>query len=90
MVKNVGDVIFNSVNADLEGTLEFGTADQLGIQEGAVGLAKNSVYEDFFTAEQKAKIEDLTNQVVDGEITVRTAIGMSSEELNELKASVAQ
>lgn len=89
MMKNVGDVIFRAIELDLAGELPLGTAESLGIAEGGVGLAKNEVYEAAFTEEQKAVIEELQEKVISGEIKVSSAIGMTTEELNQVRNSVA-
>lgn len=89
MMKNVGDAIFRAIELDLSGELKFGTSESLGIAEGGVGLAKNDVYKKVFTAEEQKQIEEIQTKVVSGEIKVSTAIGMSTEDLNKLKSSVA-
>ncbi|MGF0039837.1 BMP family lipoprotein [Peptoniphilaceae bacterium SGI.131] len=89
MVKQVGNTIFRTIEKDLKGELKWGEAESLGIAESGVELAKNDVYEKFFTAEQKKSIDELSEKVVKGEIKVSTAIGMSLDDLNKLKKSVA-
>lgn len=88
MMKNVGDTIFNTIEKDLNGNLNWGTSESLGIKEKAVGLAKNEYYNKAFTEEQKSEIERIEKSVVDGEIKVNTAIGMPQEELDKLRNSV--
>ena len=88
MVKNVGDAIFMAIQKDLNGELQWGTAESLGIAEDGVGLAKNDVYEASFTEEQKAKIEEMQEKVVAGEIQVSSAIGMSTEKLDQIRNAV--
>lgn len=89
MMKNVGDSIFRAIEMDLQGELAFGTAESLGIAEGGVGLAKNDVYKNALTEDERAAIDEIQEKVVSGEITVRTAIGMTTEELDQLRNSVA-
>ncbi len=88
MVKNVGDAIFRAIEQDLKGELAWGTAESLGIAEDGVGLAKNDIYESSFTDEQKAKIEEMQEKVVAGDIQVSSAIGMSTEELDQIRNAV--
>ncbi|WP_456088877.1 BMP family ABC transporter substrate-binding protein [Oribacterium parvum] len=88
MVKNVGDTIFRAIDKDLKGELKWGAAESLGIAEEGVGLAKNDIYNATFTDEQKAKIEEIQKEVVDGKIKVSSAIGMSTEELDKIRNSV--
>lgn len=89
MMKNVGNAIFRAVQLDQEGKLPLGTSESLGIAEGGVGLAKNDVYNKTLTDEEKAKIDEIQEKVVSGEIKVSTAIGMTTEELDSLRNSVA-
>lgn len=89
MMKNVGDAIFRAIELDLKGELPMGTSESLGIAEGGVGLAKNDVYNKTLTDEEKKAIEDLEAKVVAGEIKVSTAIGMTTEDLDKLRNSVA-
>lgn len=89
MLKNVGDAIFRAIDLDLKGQLKMGQAESLGIAEGGVGLAKNDVFNSILTDEEKKMIEDIEAKVVNGEIKVSTAIGMTTEELDKLRNSVA-
>lgn len=89
MMKNVGDAIFRAIKLDLKGELTLGAAESLGIAEGGVGLAKNDVYKKVLTDEEKLIINDIEAKVVEGEIKVSTAIGMTTEELDSLRNSVA-
>ena len=88
MVKNVGDVIFRAIEKDVKGELEWGTTESLGIAENGVGLAKNNVYKAAFTEEQQAKMEEIQEKVVAGEIKVDSAIGMSTETLDSIRNAV--
>ncbi|NLC18211.1 MAG: BMP family ABC transporter substrate-binding protein [Clostridiales bacterium] len=89
MLKNVGDAIFRAIDLDLKGQLKMGQAESLGIAEGGVGLAKNDVYNSILTDAEKKQIEDIEAKVVNGEIKVSTAIGMTTEELDNLRNRVA-
>ncbi|MDD2971300.1 MAG: BMP family ABC transporter substrate-binding protein [Lachnospiraceae bacterium] len=89
MMKNVGDAIYRAVELDLKGELALGTSESLGIAEGGVGLAKNDIYTSTLSAEEQKEIEDIQGKVIAGEISVGTAIGMTTEELDKLRNSVA-
>lgn len=89
MLKNVGDAIFRAIELDLKGELPMGTSESLGISEGGVGLAKNDVYNSILTEEERKAIDDIEAKVVSGEIKVSTAIGMTTEEMDQLRSSVA-
>lgn len=89
MEKKVGDVLFNSVQNYINGELALGSADQLGLAEGAVGLAKNDIFLNSLSQETIDQLEEIEAQLESGEIEVSTAIGMDSNTLTELKDQVA-
>lgn len=89
MEKKVGDVLFNSVQSHVNGELELGTAVQLGIVDGAVGLAKNEIFLNSLSEETISQLEEIEELLVNGEIEVSTAIGMETNTLNELKDQVS-
>lgn len=71
-----------------EGTLPFGETELLGYKEDGVGIVKNDTFNNYFNAEQKAKIEALEKQLKEGAITV-PAIRLEKDNTKweELKAS---
>lgn len=89
MIKNVGNTLYRAIELHLRNELKYGESENLGIKEGGVGLAKNDIYNSVLSDEIKKGIEDIQQKVIDGEIKVSTAIGMSSEELANLKKTVA-
>lgn len=89
MMKNVGDAIYRAIELDRKGELKFGQVESLGIAEGGVGLAKNDIYKAALTDEQQKKVDEIQTKVVSGEIKVDSAIGMTTDQLNQIKNSVA-
>lgn len=89
MIKNVGNTIFRAVEKHMDGTLAYGSAESLGIAEGGVGLAKNDIYNSKLSDEIRTSIEEIQEKVLQGEIKISTAIGMSTEEMVNLRSSVA-
>ena len=79
----------NAIGMELKGTLPYGTYNVLGLKEGAVGLAKNSYYESILTTAIKAKISEVEQQCMNGEIKVPSAFGMTSEAVNAMRQSVS-
>ena len=64
------------------------TTDQnytMGLDSGAVGLAKNENYEANVPEEIRKEMEDIEAKVISGEITVGTAFQMSTEEVAALR-----
>lgn len=73
MMKNVDNSLFRALKMHLEGTLKYGAAENLGIPEGGVGLAKNEFYDKLTPADVKATVEQAEKDVVAGKIKVDTA-----------------
>ncbi|RQD70369.1 MAG: BMP family ABC transporter substrate-binding protein [Tindallia sp. MSAO_Bac2] len=89
MLKRVDNSILRAVEMHIEGTLPYGEAEALGIQEEAVGLANNEFYQENVDQELRDYIKEIEEMIDAGEITVRSALGMSTEELDELRDSVS-
>lgn len=73
MLKNVGNSIYRGIQMHQEGTLVYGAAEALGIAEGGVGIAKNENYKKVVPADMQAKIEEIEEKILNGEITVSSA-----------------
>jgi basic membrane protein A and related proteins len=72
MLKNVDNSLYRAMKLYIEGTLPFGEAEALGVAEGGVGLAKNEYYDKMTPDDVKAKIEEVEQMLIDGEIVVDT------------------
>lgn len=84
-LKNVGDSLFTAVEGFANGTM---TTDQnyiMGLDSGAVGLAKNENYEANVPEDIRKELEEIEGKIIDGEIEVRTAFQMSTEEVVSLR-----
>ncbi|PIE04163.1 MAG: BMP family ABC transporter substrate-binding protein [Spirochaetales bacterium] len=88
-VKQMGQALLRAVRLHQEGKLPYGTYAVQGIVEGGVGLAKNKYYNSIMTSELKAIVDEAEAKIVNGEITVSSAFGMSSEQINALRESVS-
>ncbi|NLJ57952.1 MAG: BMP family ABC transporter substrate-binding protein, partial [Tissierellia bacterium] len=87
-LKNVGNSLIRAIKLDLEGELEYGTAEYLGFAEGGVNLVKDAHYESMLPEDIRAKIDELEQDIIDGKIIVDTAFGKTTEEIEEIKKSV--
>ncbi|NQT59515.1 MAG: BMP family ABC transporter substrate-binding protein [Bacteroidetes bacterium] len=88
-VKRIDLALLRAVKLDIDGNLTYGVHDKLGIKEGGVGLAKNQYYDAILTDEIKAVISTIEQQFVDGTLTVSSAFGMSSDEVNAMRDAVS-
>lgn len=86
MIKAIDVAMVQAVEKYLDGEWPGGTVEYLGIP--AVGLIKNAMYESHLTTEQRATIDQLEADIVSGAILVGSAVGMTTEELTELRDSV--
>ena len=89
VLKNIDQVLLLSVKRHIAGELPYGQEEALGMEENAVGLAVNEVYEGIATDEMKAKAEELEAKIKSGEIKVNSAFAMSDDEIKEVKDKAA-
>ena len=87
-LKNVGNSLIRAIKLDLEGKLQYGTAESLGFAEGGVNLVKDAHYEEMLPEDIREKIDELEKDIIDGKIVVDTALGKTQEEIDAIKASV--
>lgn len=90
MLKNVDQSILRAVKLYQAGELPLGSEESLGLKEGAVGLASNKYFDKFLedNPEIENKLVEIENMILDGEITVSTAFGLTNEELDAIRDSV--
>lgn len=88
VLKNVGDSLYRAIDLYLKGELPLGTNETLGIAEGGVGLAENDFYREAYSEELIAEVEEIKQRIIDGEIVIDSAYGMTTEEVNEIRESV--
>lgn len=75
MMKNVDNSIYRAIKLYKEGSLKFGEAESLGLQENGVGVASNENYEALVPQEFRDKVNELGAKIINGEIKVDTAFG---------------
>ena len=85
-VKRVDNTVKLAVERYMEGTLAFGTGETFGVTDGAIGLADNKFYQQNVPEEIRTRIAELEEKIINGEIVVDTAYGLSDE---EIKAKIA-
>lgn len=72
--KRVGNSLYLILKETIDGTAKYGTASLLGLQDGAVGISKNSYYEKLVPADVRAEVDAQEKKIVSGEIKVDTAM----------------
>lgn len=87
-LKNVGESLYTAVEGYVNGTM---TTDQnytMGLESGAVGLAKNENYEAIVPEAIRTELDDIEAKIIGGEITVGTAYDMTTEDVVALRDSM--
>lgn len=90
-IKNVGNSLIRAIKMDMEGELSYGTLEYLGFADGGVELVEDAHYEETVPEEIRTKVEELKEQITNGEIEVPSALGenaMSEEDIQALIDSV--
>lgn len=88
VMKNIDQVLLRAIQKHIDGTLPYGKTESLGIADKAVGIADNDIYKGIATPEMVAKVADLQAKIESGDIKVKSAFDMSTEEIAAYKASV--
>ena len=88
VMKKVGVSIERAVDMDIKGTLPYGSLEVVGVKEGVTGIAVNDHYEELMPDQVKQAESDAEKGIIDGTVTVSTALGMSTDQVNEIRNSV--
>ncbi|WP_108668553.1 BMP family lipoprotein [Euzebya rosea] len=75
MMKNVDVSLAAAIGDFAAGDLAFGTTEVYGLANGGVGLATDELYEDHVPADIRERIEEITQELLAGEITVESILG---------------
>lgn len=82
MMKNIDNLLYRAIGAYLDGTLVLGQVEELGIADGAVGLAYNDIYNAATPENVQALIAAVEEAVVNGDISIVTAFGEDPAKVN--------
>lgn len=75
MMKNIDTLLYRALASYIDGTLVLGQVEELGIAEGAVGLAYNDIYTAATPENVQALVAAVEEAVTNGDITIVTAFG---------------
>lgn len=87
-IKNIPENTVSVVGKAMAGEIPYGTKEWYGLAEGAVGIVENEYYEELLSADARAKVSELQEKVVAGELVVTETKGMSTEELASIRDGV--
>ena len=88
VLKNVDVSLLQAYDRFKKGELPFGKAEALGLKEGAVGIVETGNMASMASQETKDAIKKASDAIAAGTITVPTAFGMSTEDLNAIRNKV--
>lgn len=89
VMKNVDATLVRAYEKILDGTLPWGEEEALGLSDGAVGLSDNEFYQKLVPDDVKTQIKEASEQIAKGDISVKSAYGLTTEEVREIINSVA-
>lgn len=87
-LKNVGESIYTSVKGWADGSMSLDQDYILGLESGAVGLAKNENYTKAVPEEIQKFIDETEQKIINEEIKVGTAFDMSTDDVVALRDSM--
>lgn len=90
VLTNIGNTLYRAVGLYRDGELPVGELESLGLAEDAVGLADNEYYQAAYSDELKTEIEEVKQQIIDGEIEVQSALDLTLDEVSQLREEAAQ
>jgi basic membrane protein A len=88
VLKNVDVTLERAFDLWKAGELPFGSAEFLGLAEGAVGLVEEGNMTALASDDLKARIDAARAAIAAGEIEVPTAFGMSADEIEAVRTAV--
>lgn len=88
VLKNVDVSLVQAYDRYREGDLPFGEIEALGVKEGAVGIVEDGNMAKLASDELKNSIDEAAKAIAAGEITVPSAFGMTTEDLNAIRNKV--
>lgn len=97
MLKNVDLSLYRAVTLHMDGELEYGTVENLGIAEEGVGLAINEIYEENTPEDIQALITGVQEAVTDGMIEINSVfaeepveVGMACADMPEVDLDLSE
>ena len=87
-LKNVGESLYQLIGSMLDGTYEWQPQLWYGMAENCAGIAENENYEALVSEEIREEINTIKEDIASGKIEVKSAYGMTSEEINAMVNAV--
>ncbi len=87
-LKNVGDSLVTAVKGLLDNSMTCDKTYALGLDSGAVGLAQNDNFNTIVPEDIKKNLDTVKEKIIKGDITVGSAMKMTTEEVSALRDSM--
>ncbi|WP_312427654.1 BMP family ABC transporter substrate-binding protein [Lacrimispora sp.] len=87
-LKNVGDSLVTAVKGLMDNSMTCGETYALGLDSGAVGLAQNDNFNTIVPEDIKKNLDVVKDKIIKGDITVGSAMKMTTEEVAALRDSM--
>jgi basic membrane protein A len=88
VLKEVGDVIYDSTVKFYNDELEFGVLVSYGLAEGIIGIADNENYQALVPEELRLYIDDLRTQIIAGDLVVTSRFDLTLNQVDALFESL--
>lgn len=88
VIKEVGESLFIYADKVGKGEDKYGTTDVLGVKEGTTGIVDNEYYQKNVPQAIRDKVKEAEEGIVNGSITVPTALGVDEQIVNDIVDSV--
>lgn len=88
VLKRVDISLVRAVDMMEANKLPVGHEESLGLAEGAVGIVDNDVYQKIVPADLRARIAQASSDIAAGKVKVPSALGMSTADLQALRAKI--
>lgn len=87
-IKKIPQNALYIVQKAMDGEVNYGAKEYYGLKEEAVGIADNEFYQKLMSDENRQTIEELKEKVMNGEVELTETMGLTTEELVEIRDSV--
>jgi len=86
-IKNIPQEAVFIVDKAIKGEVNYGQKELFGIAENAVGIAENEFYEKLLNEDDRKKVEEIKNQIIDGKVDITDTSVLSQEELETIRSN---
>ncbi len=74
VLKRVDLALYEASLAFMQGTLEFGLLEYVGLKEGKIGIVENANYEAIVSASDRAFVDELIEGIINGSIEIASGL----------------